>query len=216
VRVPAYLLIYNPDRWRKTREEWQEDIAQLERLGPEGFARVAKPSWSLGTNYRRVRRGDRLFLMRVGSEPRGIFASGHATSDPYEDLHWDGKEGHTAWYVDIRWDALRNPYDAGTMLLREELAFVSTEQRWSPYASGEEIKEEAAEELEAAWQRLDGVSEGSKVAPEEDESFRPVREGGIKQTTGSRYERNPKARRLYIESHGPRRGKRGGRGRKAR
>lgn len=158
----TYLLIWNPSLWHWTEEEVQDYIARLEKLGPAELRDDPGSRWSLGTNYRRIQTGDRLFLMRLGSEPRGIFASGYAVSEPEEDHHWDGVAGHKAWYVDVRWDTMANPYDAKSMLLREELEFISTEQRWTPPASGERIEEETAAKLEDVWRSFSGTSSEGK------------------------------------------------------
>src|SRR5215203_3813880 len=156
--MATYLLTWNPNRWLWPEEEIRANIAQLRELGPEEFARVNEITsrWSIGTNYRRIQPGDRLFLTRVVEEPRGIFASGYVASEPFEGPHWDEVEGHTARYVNVYWDTLLNPYDPRFMLLREELDFISTDQRWSPLSSGEEIRDEVAAKLEIEWQRLTG------------------------------------------------------------
>ena len=45
--------------------------------------------------------------MRLGQEPRGIVASGRATSAPYEDHHWDLHGAtRTALNVDLDLDTL--------------------------------------------------------------------------------------------------------------
>ena len=94
--MATYLLIWNPNRWTWEEEDVQENIAQLEELG-----QIEDFSWSLGTNYRQVEAGDRLFLMRLGSEPRGIFLCGFAKGDPYKATNWDPSKSNRAWYVDI-------------------------------------------------------------------------------------------------------------------
>jgi 5-methylcytosine-specific restriction protein A len=202
VKVATYLLTWNPDRWRWTEEEVQEDIANLEELGPEEYQRVQGSNWSIGTNYRRIRPGDRLFLTRLGREPRGIFAFGYAVSYPYQYPHWDQEEGHRAWYVDVYWDTLLNPYDPRSMLLRDELEFISAEQRWSPIASGEEINDEVAAKLEAEWQRLTGASSPLDTSSADADDAMTLPEGAVRQTSVTRYERNQAARRLCIKHHG--------------
>ncbi len=199
----TYLLTWNPARWHRTEAEWQEDIAQLAKLGPEEFGRVEEnASWSLGTNYKKIQRGDRLFLTRVGSEPRGIFASGHAASEPYEAPHWDEEEGHYSWYVILHWDTLLNPCHAASILSYDELKLISAKQRWSPLSSGEKIKEEAAAKLEAEWQHFGGASGVEKISAGKTEGAGTFHEGAVRQILWSKYERNPKARKLCIESHG--------------
>lgn len=151
--LATYLLIWNPDRWSWEEAEILDDIARFEAIGSlEDF------SWSLGTNYRKIEQGDRVFLMRLGSEPRGIFASGGVASQPYRNKSWDDDKAGQAWYVDVNLDTLLNPYDTGAILPRDELETISTEQRWSPPASGEKIGAKAAAGLEAVWRRYHAAS----------------------------------------------------------
>ena len=181
----------------------QEDIARLEEVGPVEYLRVWGSGWSIGTNFRRIKPGDRLFLIRLGKEPRGIFASGYAAEYPFVHDHWDEQEGHKAWYVDVYWDTLLNPYDGRSMLLRDELEFHSPEQRWSPPASGEQIKEEVTARVESAWQNLTtGASLVPDASPEDADEAVTFREGTVRQTSVTRYERNPAARSLCIRHHG--------------
>lgn len=197
--METYLLTWNPDLWSWVEEDIQKDRVLLRELGPEGFAQAKKPRWSISTNYRRIELGDRLFLTQVDKEPRGIFASGHAASYPYEHVHWNGEEGRLSWYVDVTWDTLLNPYDTRSVLLRDELKSISAEQRWSPQSSGEHVKEEAAASLELEWHRFVGASPTMRT-PEEDHLM--VSEGAAKRGLMTRYERNPTARKKCIEAHG--------------
>jgi len=90
----TYLLIWNPNRWTWEERDVRRDIAQLEVSGRiEGFR------WSVGTNYRRIEAGDRLFLIRLGSEPRGIFLSGTAKGHAFRAAHGIRvrRNGHGMW-----------------------------------------------------------------------------------------------------------------------
>jgi 5-methylcytosine-specific restriction enzyme A len=197
IAMATYLLVWNPNRWTWEEEDVRRNIAQLEESGDvEGFR------WSVGTNYRQIEAGDRLFLIRLGSEPRGIFLSGFAKGYAYRDDHWDPSERKRAWYVDVDVDVLLNPYDEKSILSYDELEAISTGQRWSPPASGERIEEEASAKLEAEWERLIWTLEGVSSGRFGERRARTLREGAVRQTQGTRYERNPEARRLSIERHG--------------
>ena len=156
----------------------------------------------MGTNYRQIEAGDRLFLIRLGSEPRGIFLSGFAKGYAYKAAHWDPSKSKRAWYVDVDVDVLLNPYDEKSILSYDELEAISTSQRWSPPASGERIEEEASAKLEAKWERLTRTLEGVYSGRFGERRARTLREGAVRLTQGTRYERNPEARRLCIGSHG--------------
>lgn len=112
------------------------------------------------------------------------------------------RKGNTlgTWYVHR--DTLRDPYHAASMLLRDELTSISANQRWSPFSSGEEIKEETAAKLEAEWQPLGDSSGIGQVLPEKAEGTGKVHEGAVRQALWSTYERDPKARKLCIVRHG--------------
>src|SRR5262249_29862814 len=99
----AYLLTWNPEQW-----EWA-DLESMAEQTAEG--RPVEGQWSCG-NTKRIRPGDRLFLLRQGVEPRGIIAAGWATSGSYESPHWDAarrERGDTALRVNIRFDRILNP-----------------------------------------------------------------------------------------------------------
>ena len=75
-----YLLAWNPKRW-----SWDE-IDELSLKVEKGQSVTRR--WSCG-NSKRIKPGDRVFIICLGEEPRGIFASGIVIIGPYEDLHWD-------------------------------------------------------------------------------------------------------------------------------
>jgi 5-methylcytosine-specific restriction enzyme A len=55
-------------------------------------------------------RGSRVFLMRLGEEPKGLVGSGWTTSTPKKRLHWDpdrAANGDKIWSVDFDFDLLR-------------------------------------------------------------------------------------------------------------
>jgi hypothetical protein len=76
----TYLLTWNP------RNSPWDDRERMVGLTAEG--RPVEDQWSCG-NTKRIRPGDRLFLLRQGQEPRGVMAAGWATSVIYEGPHWD-------------------------------------------------------------------------------------------------------------------------------
>ena len=72
ITLATYLLAWNPRRW-----DWENIDDHVRELEVEG-ATVRR--WGCA-NSTRIIDGDRLFLIRQGKEPRGIFASGVADSD---------------------------------------------------------------------------------------------------------------------------------------
>ena len=79
--MKTYLLSWNPDKWN-----WSDIEESIKKLNETG---VFQYSWSCGSN-KSIKPNDRLFLIRLGGKgPKGIFASGYAVSDVYQDDHWN-------------------------------------------------------------------------------------------------------------------------------
>jgi hypothetical protein len=150
--TPTYLLTFNPDKAYK----WDDLQDCIDDVRDHGFYATA---WSCGRN-RRITAGDRVFLMRQGhgsGERRGVFASGWATSDVYEQEHWDASEarkGKLALYVPIRLDVLLDsdsePILSRSVLREDPLAGGP----WDARSGGVAIPDEIAAELEKEWAYL--------------------------------------------------------------
>src|SRR5438128_1682333 len=130
--VPStFLLTWNPNRW-----SW-DTLSRDAQGSSDGD--VIKDRWSSG-NTKRIIPGDRLFLMRLGVEPRGIVASGWAMSEPAIGPHWDSERAanaETARYVDAEFERILDPERSAPLAHRElERSFPSF--GWSPQASGVE------------------------------------------------------------------------------
>lgn len=139
----TYLLTWNPKRWF-----WENLQDEVEELSKQGFL-IGR--WSVGVS-KRITRGNRLFLIRLGKEPKGIIGSGWAESDVYEDDHWDNSAfevGKYARYVDVRFDKLLNP-DNEEILPRKELNHLG-KMHWDSQGSGISIPDEVAYRLENIW-----------------------------------------------------------------
>jgi hypothetical protein len=147
--APTYLLTFNPEKSYK----WEDLQDCIDDVRDHGFYATA---WSCGRN-RRITAGDRVFMMRQGhgsGERRGIFASGWATSDVYEQEHWDeteARKGKLALYVPIRLDVLldsdREPILSRSILREDPLAGGP----WDARSGGVAIPDEIAAELEREW-----------------------------------------------------------------
>src|SRR5436190_10894893 len=98
--MATYLLTWNPDRfrWNRPGDSIREDMAAILMHG------FAADRWSCGRS-KRLHRGDRAFLMRVGLEPKGIMGSGFVSSDVFDGPHW-GEPNKTTRYVDLVFDRL--------------------------------------------------------------------------------------------------------------
>jgi len=143
--MATYLLTWNPKRWH-----WDDLQANVEEVADKGFH---LGNWSTGVT-KKIQKGDRLFLIRLGTEPKGIIGSGWAESNVYEDEHWEDSaadEGKYAKYVRVRFDILLNPeLDPKAVLPRKELDGLG-KMHWDSQGSGIRIPEIVARRLEDAW-----------------------------------------------------------------
>jgi hypothetical protein len=150
--APTYLLTFNPEKAYK----WEDLRDCIDDVHDHGYYST---SWSCGRN-RRISAGDRVFMMRQGhtsGDRRGIFASGRATSDVYQQEHWDeaeARKGKVALYVSIRLDVLLDP-DSEEIIPRAMLKEGPLAGGpWDARSGGVEIPVEIAAELEREWASL--------------------------------------------------------------
>lgn len=133
-RAPrSYLLVWNPN-YASFAEETVEAVTSSTEPIPG--------DWS--TVNRQIRAGDRVYLVRVAVEPRGIVAHGHALDRPHQEE--DGRH-----YVPVIWDVLRP--EAPVLDLAALRAGVPG-YNWTPQASGATLRPEAVAFLSRA---IDGA-----------------------------------------------------------
>lgn len=175
--MTAYLLVWNPDVWPWSR--LRQDLKTFKRNGELPF------SWSCG-NRRYLPVGSRVFLIRLGVEPKGIVGSGWTVSEPFSD---DGL------HVEFVFDTL---HDKPLVSLRE-LHRIS-DFYWSSQASGIEIPDKTSYMLENTWKKKKGL----RLPPVFEEASPSVHypEGAVVKTMSNAYERKPAARRDCIEHYG--------------
>jgi hypothetical protein len=135
----AFLFGWNPVKFAWA--DLDEDIAKL-RSGE-----VLEDNWS-AASHKAIQPGDRAYVVRVGVEPKGIFASGVISSDPYVAY----RNGRHYYRVNIQFDILLNPDKEPILILDILKTGNLAKQTWTPQASGISIKPELVDELEGVWQ----------------------------------------------------------------
>ena len=179
--IKCFLLTWNPKLfpWEKVRKEWDDYLnGDTEYL-----------SWSC-SNTKRIRYGDRVYLMRVGVEPKGIIGVGDVVSErPYRDYAEHNQQEQN--YIDLKPFLLRDPDLQGVIDPR----FLDTDYNWTPMGSGVEIPGDVAEELSSLILEINDSSDGQRIT----EVFV---EGRRKRVVAYQIERNPQARRLCINHYG--------------
>ncbi|MEW5913176.1 MAG: HNH endonuclease [Thermodesulfobacteriota bacterium] len=171
----------------------------LASLDERGFVDA---SWSCGRT-KRIKAGDRIFLLRQGREPRGIMASGYAESAPYKEEHWDESHNDEALYVDVRFDSLLNPEQDGVLPLSRLKGGKLAEVNWPTRISGISVPSEAASQLENLWLSfLEERGQSPIVIPEEVTTPGLYGEGAVRRIAVNAYERDPRARKACMEHYG--------------
>jgi hypothetical protein len=135
----VYLLTWNPARFAF------EELEQVVKSVKAGSPRTVE--WSTG-GTKRIQPGDRIFFLRQGVEPRGIYGSGWAASEVRPGPHWDPSQD-AADYVAVRVDAMVSPE---ALLPRNRLneGAMGT-VHWDTQRSGTTIVRPAAAGLEHLW-----------------------------------------------------------------
>lgn len=195
--INTFLFTWNPVKWQWT--DLQDSIDHLEKIG------YFEGRWSC-SNSKNIKKGDRVFLVRLKQEPKGLMGSGYAKSSPYAAPHWDGTPGKSTHYIDIEFDILIDPA-SNSIFGKDLLEMIDQKnlQQWFPQQSGIAIKDEIIDELEASWfdfitkNKLIGNSFLSNDVTEVVESYT---EGKSKELLQTRYERNPQARKMCLAHYG--------------
>ena len=96
---------------------------------------------------KQVKIGDRVFLIKLGQNPKGIFATGYAVSNTFES-EYIGDDGLTykANFIDICLTEFLD-YHTDNLISMELLKQKFPNQQWSPQGSGISIKPNAAKWL---------------------------------------------------------------------
>jgi 5-methylcytosine-specific restriction enzyme A len=191
--MTTYLLTWNPSKWHWPPRDFN---ALLEAISAKGFA---AGQWSCG-NTKKIREGDRVFLLRQGSEERGLIASGWVTEEPYADRHWGASSplAPEAMYVRLAWDWLSTQ----PVISRERLGeppFVGV--NWDTQRSGITVDGEIAVALEYEWsQQIGSYFQLSADEVLEDRYW----EGAVRRVAVNAFERSASARARCIAHHGSR------------
>jgi hypothetical protein len=146
--MKAYLFGWNPVKW-----EWaglDNDIKTL--VGTGKF----EENWSVAS-HKTIQPGDRAYVIRLGKEPRGIFASGFIASEPYHAY----RNGRKCYRIDIAFDVLLNPEKESILTMDILKTGDLAAQNWTPQASGISIKPQLVDEVEGVW--LNFLGDNGKV-----------------------------------------------------
>jgi len=136
--MKTYLFGWNPIKFKW--EDMDDDIATLAKTGK------LEDNWSV-VSHKTIQPGDRAYIIRLGVEPKGIFASGYIVSEPY----LASRKGRIYHRITIGMDVLLNPDKQPILALDILKTGNLAAQTWTPQASGISIRPELVDELEGVW-----------------------------------------------------------------
>src|ERR1700749_247489 len=121
--MKAYLFGWNPVKW-----EWADIDNDIAKLKAEGKFEEA---WSVAS-HKTIKPGDRAYVIRLGKEPKGLFASGYVSSAPYLAF----RNGRQRYRINIELDVMLNPDKQPILTLDILKTGRLADQNWTPQASG--------------------------------------------------------------------------------
>jgi 5-methylcytosine-specific restriction enzyme A len=141
--MASYVYAWNPKLW-----DWPEQPRERRRIAMRDHVDI---EWACGRT-RAIEQGSRAFFMRLGVPPKGLFGSGYALSEPWEDVHWLANRaaaGARTHYVKLRLDAL---FDRPLITLDELARPPFGRFRWAVRQSGTRMPSSIADALEPWWE----------------------------------------------------------------
>lgn len=136
--MKAYLFGWNPIKF--PWENLPQDKLKLKQTG------ALEDNWSVAS-HKTIEVGDRAYIVRVGVEPKGIFASGYICTKPYHAF----RNGRSYFRIGIAMDVLLDPISEQILSIEILKTGNLATQTWTPQASGISIKPELVDELEGVW-----------------------------------------------------------------
>ena len=145
--MKTWLLTWNPKRyaWDELNGGFEDLLDRIHQVGH------IYERWSTGVNIS-IKEGDRAFLIRLGVEPRGIIASGHAATNVFRSPHWElhrAIKGDISKHIYVEFDKIVRPQE--TPLPMSVLKDISPTFQWSSQSSGINIPQDIAMEMECLW-----------------------------------------------------------------
>ncbi len=196
----SYLFVWNPSKWSQWTDPNNEPYIEknIEELKNTGKVTLM---WSC-RSHKSIRPGDRAFMTRVGSSPRGIFASGKVVSEPFLSQHWSGEDKDIPRVL-IEFDTLLNPEKEPILTVDHLDKGNLSKQTWTPQSSGISIRPEVVDELEEEWfEFLRTQHIRHNPFSETTDSTITFIEGSATQVTQTKYERNIYARKECLKHFG--------------
>lgn len=196
--MKSFIFTWNPLKW-----DWVDLADSISKLNNKGYY---LGRWSCAS-FRKIHIGDRVFLMKLGNDPKGIMGTGYVKSNSYLAPHWDGTENKLTHYVDIEFDILLNP-STSPLLMLESLRIIDNlnVQQWLPQQSGIELNNKITDKLEDIWfehVKRHLLIPDTFITNDNFHLYTSIyKEGESRDVVQTKYERNPLARKECLLIHG--------------
>jgi hypothetical protein len=133
-----FLITWKPEGW---------PYANLKKLIDDfQHGREAKEPWRFAA-HRKVRVGDRVYLYKQGSSPRGVFGVGRASGPPIRNAAAGPKQRE--WQVPVVFDLIVDPFKTILVNDAELSKLPAPSHRWSNQSSGISLEEDVARAIDA-------------------------------------------------------------------
>lgn len=146
INKKVWLISWNIDKWH-----WKNyKQACIDTISGHNVI----DNWSCANTN--PQKGDDVFLIKLGSLPRGIIGHGHVIKESYKAESFDSKkaaEGVKNAHIDVEFDRLID-YENEMFISQDELNNKCKGQNWSPQQSGIEIKKEVLPTLFELWKNV--------------------------------------------------------------
>ena len=136
----TFIMMWNPAISNWKMEDFESTLCHFDD---------AEFSWAI-YDYKKVKEGDRFFLVRCGEGNTGIVMSGTISSKPFKAEDWSGK-GREVYYVKMNLGTMIHP-DNEEILTTEELEDAIPGFEWNGGHSGRLLDKTSAGKLELLWQ----------------------------------------------------------------
>ena len=157
----SWLLAWNPKNydWENEDEEYSLDTMFNTVKSGRGFY----ISWRCVST--KIKCGDTVFFIRLGTEPKGVFASGYIIADSFVEDDTRYAEVLITKAIDFR---------TNEIISQQTLKQHFPDQQWSPQGSGISIKSNAAKWLIENWDLFTKFNEEAPTSETEITSNEPV------------------------------------------
>ena len=147
IDMTSWLLSWNPKNW-----DWRTFKQDRATTASGG---IVNDTWSCANGS--AVKGDDVYLVRIGEEPKGIIARGKITEGPHQAPHYDPSRaaaGEQIQKVGVAFNDVRDPDQDEFIQFDILWNEVDPNQTWAPQSSGIALSDLAANKLQTLWSSL--------------------------------------------------------------